>query len=162
VLYGIEKVEEKAEISFRQVIKNRLFIAFSLPYAHSAITLPPAFYALTHLARRNPLLAATYVVGINAIGHFAKLIVLYMVLNKAVKVNIPWKSMGKYAASAAVMAPLLFAVHPVRRAPTLILTGADAALYFGLLLAIRKEARNLARKLLQGVESRMTKLRATC
>jgi O-antigen/teichoic acid export membrane protein len=157
VLYGIERVDEKAEIPFRQVTRSRLFIAFSLPYAHSAITLPAAFYALTYLARGDPLLVATYVVGINAIGHLAMLIVVYIVLNQAVKVNIPWKSIGKYAASSAVMALVLFTVHPVRRSTTLILTGVGAAVYFGMLLAIDKETRDLARTMLEAIRSRVKK-----
>jgi O-antigen/teichoic acid export membrane protein len=157
VLYGIEKVDEKSNVPFKQVTRSRLFIAFSLPYAQSAITLPAAFYALTYLARGDPLLIATYIVGINAIGHFAMLLVIYRVLSKAVKINIPWKSIGKYATSAAIMALVLFVTHPERRTTTLIITGVGAVVYFGLLLALDKETRNLARPLLQWIGSRMKK-----
>jgi O-antigen/teichoic acid export membrane protein len=157
VLAGIERVDEKAEIPFKQVVRSRLFLAFTLPYAHSAITLPAAFYALTYLARGDPLLVATYIVGINAIGHFAMLLVMYTVLNRTVKLNIPWKSIGKYAISAAVMAVVLFTAHPMRRAPTLIMTGVGAAVYFGLLLAIDRETRNLARTILQTIRNRIKK-----
>jgi hypothetical protein len=149
VLYGIEKVDEKAEIPFRQVIRSRLFIAFSLPYAHSIITLPTAFYALNFLANNNPQLVATYVTAINAVGHLAMFIVLYSVLRKAVKVKIPWKSIGKYVAASSVMAFVLFLAQPARRSTTLIVTAVGSMIYLGLLLAFDKETRALARMIWQ-------------
>jgi O-antigen/teichoic acid export membrane protein len=161
VLYGIEKVDEKSEIPFKQVTRSRLFISFSLPYVHSAITLPAAFYALTYLARGDPLLVAGYLVGINAIGHFAMLLVVYRVLSKAVRINIPWRSIGKFTVSSAIMALALFAAHPERRTTTLVLTIVGAGVYFGLVLALDKETRNLARTLFHGIGSRMKKPSST-
>jgi hypothetical protein len=152
VLYGIEKVDEKAEIPFRQVMRSRLFIAFSLPYAHSMITLPTAFYALNYLANNNPQLVATYVTAINAVGHLAMFIVLYSVLRKAVKVKIPWKSIGKYVAASSIMAFVLFLAaraQPARRSTTLIVTAVGSMIYLGLLLAFDKETRALARMIWQ-------------
>lgn len=157
VLYGIERVDEKSTVLFRQVVRSRLFISFSLPYAQSAITLPAAFFALTYLARGDPLLVAAYVVGINAIGHFAMLLVVYRVLSKAVKISIPWRSIGKYIGSSAVMALILFATHPERRTTTLAVTVVCGAVYFGLLLALDKETRNFARPLFRGISNRMRK-----
>jgi len=152
VLYGIEKVDEKAEIPFRQVMRSRLFIAFSLPYAHSMITLPTAFYALNYLANNNPQLVATYVTAINTVGHLAMFIVLYSVLRKAVKLKIPWRSIGKYVAASSVMAFVLFLAaraQPARRSTTLIVTAVGSMIYLGLLLAFDKETRTLARTIWQ-------------
>lgn len=154
ILYGIEKVDEKAEIPFRQVMKSRLFIAFSLPYVHSAITLPIAFYALANLAGNNPVLVAMYVTGINTVARSATFVVLYHVLRKDVKIKIPWKSIGKYVVASSVMALVLFFAHPVRRSSTLLYTGIGGLIYIVLLMAMDKETRALPRTLLNEIRNR--------
>jgi O-antigen/teichoic acid export membrane protein len=155
VLYGIEKVDEKAEVPLTEVMRSRLFVAFSLPYAHSAITLPITYHVLTNFASNNPMLVATYVTGINTIGHVAMFIVLYYVLRKAVKFRVPWKSIGKYVAASSVMALVLFSVHPIRRSTTLLLTAIGGLAYVALLMGIDKETRTLTRTVLQTVTKRV-------
>ena len=155
VLYGVEKVDEKAEIPFRQVVKSRLFIAFSLPYVHSAITLPIAFYALTNLAGNDPVSVAMYVTAITLVGRAVSFVILYRVLRKDVKVKIPWKSIGKYVAAASVMGLIMFLGHPVGRITTLLFTGIGGLIYIALLMAIDKETRTLARTVLQFVRIRL-------
>jgi len=145
VLYGIESLDEHAKIPFRDVVKSRLFISFSLTYFHSAITLPTAFFALTYLAHGDPLLVAVYVTGILMMGHLVSFLVLLAVLHRAVTLTIPWKSIAKYTVASAIMVPILIAAHPVSRISTLIFTGAGAAVYLGLLAAFDKETRNLAK-----------------
>jgi O-antigen/teichoic acid export membrane protein len=149
VLYGIEKVDEKAKIPFNEVMRSRLFISFSMPYAHSAITLPTTWYALTYLAHNDPLQVATYVTGINTIGHLATFIVLYIVVRKAVRLKIPWASIGKYVAASMVMALMLFLAYPKTRSSTLIFTATAAGVYFALLIVLDKETRMLVRMILQ-------------
>ena len=145
VLLGIERVDEKAKIPFREVAKSRLFVAFSLPYVHAAITLPTAFYALTFFAHNDPLQVVIYVTGINTIGHAVTFFVLYYVIHKAVKVQIPWNKMGKYITASAIMATILFFTHPTRRLTTLIVTAIGGMVYAIVLLAIDKETRMLVR-----------------
>jgi len=145
VLFGIERVDEKAKIPFKKVAKSRLFIAFSLPYVHSTITLPLAFYVLNNFAQGQPLLIATYVVAINTAAHLAMFIVLYFIVRKAVKVKIPWKNIAKYVFASAVMASILFALpHPTKITSTLVMTAVGGIIYLALLMAIDKEARMLA------------------
>lgn len=158
VLYGVERVDEKAEIPFKQVAKSRLFIAFSLPYVHSGITLPIAFYALTNLAGGNQVLMAMYVTAITAVARSVTFMILYNVLGKDVKVNIPWKRIGKYVAASVVMALLLFRGHPVSRASTLIFTVRGGLVYIAVLMAIDKETRTLTETVLQTI-SRMARKR---
>lgn len=153
ILFGIEKVDEKARIPLSEIVRSRLFIVFSLPYIHSAITLPAAFYALTFLAHNDPLQVAIFVTGINVVGHLAMFFIQYYVLHKAVKLTIPWRSIGKYSVSSAVMAAMLYLVHPTRRLPTLIFTAIGGAAYLGILLAIDSETRVLVRSVLELVRS---------
>jgi O-antigen/teichoic acid export membrane protein len=145
VLMGIERVDEKAKIPFREVAKSRLFIAFSLPYLHAAITLPTAFYAMIFLAHNDPLQVAIYITGINMIGHTASFLIQYYVVSRAVKLQVPWNSIGKYALASAVMAAILYFTHPARRLTTLVLTAIGGLVYVGVLLAIDKETRSLLR-----------------
>lgn len=143
VLYGIERVDEKAEIPFRQVARSRLFIAFSLPYIHSAITLPITFYALTNLAGNNLVLIAMYVTGINLVARSITFLILYTVMREDIKIRIPWKNIGIYVAASAVMALVLFLAHPVSRLSTVLFTGIGAIIYVTVLIAVDKETRML-------------------
>lgn len=145
ILYGIESVDEQAKIPVGQVMKSRLFISFSLTYLHSAITLPIAYYALTHFANNDPLLVAVYVTGIFMMGHLISFLVLLGVLHKAVTLKIPWENIAKYVVASAIMALILIAGHPVTRISTLIFTGVGGLAYLSLLIAIDKETRNLAK-----------------
>lgn len=159
VLYGIEKVDEKAEIPFRQVAKSRLFIAFSLPYVHSAIALPIAFYALTNLAGNNPLLVAMYVTVVNVIARSTTSVILYSTLRKDVKLRIPWRKIAKYVFASAVMGVILYIVYPAGRLLTLLMTGIGGLVYIGVLMATDEETRTLARTLLHMVRNQTSQLR---
>jgi len=156
VLYGIEKVDEKAKVPFKQVAKSRLFIAFSLPYAHSAITLPTTFYVLNNFAKNQPLPVATYVTAINTAAHLAMFLVLYIIVRKAVKVKIPWKNIAKYSFASAVMVTFLFVIpHPTTISLTLGLTTVGGIIYLMLVMMIDKEARMLTVSIWQEIKNRV-------
>jgi len=156
VLFGMERVDEHAKIPFKQVAKSRLFIAFSLPYAHSAITLPTIFYLLTNLAKDQPLLVATYVTAVNTTAHFAMFVVLYILVRSTVRVRIPWKNIANYSFASAVMAAFLFVIpHPTTLFLTLVMTAIGGIIYLVLLMIIDRDARTLARVVLQEVKNRV-------
>ncbi len=157
VLYGVERVDEKAEIPFKQVARSRLFIAFSLPYVQAGITLPIAFYALTNLAGGNQVLMVEYITAITAVAHLVTFMILYKVLRKDAKVNIPWKRIGKYVAASLVMAMLLSLGNPVSRALTLIFTVVGGLVYIVVLMAIDRETRTLTGTVLQTMSRRARK-----
>jgi len=154
VLYGIEKVDEKAKIPFGKVARSRLFIIFSLPYVHSLITLPTAYYALTNLTNSDPLLVAIYATAINTAAHFAMLIVLCAIIRKAVVLEIPWISIAKYIFASISMAAFLIVINPTRVIITLAVTAAGGIIYLALILAIDKETRALASAVLQEIKSK--------
>jgi len=152
VLYGVERVDEKAKISFRELVKSRLFIVFSLPYFHSAITLPTAFYILANHVQ-NPLQAALYVSIINSSVSFAMFLILYAIVRKMVTINIPWRNITKYVFASAIMAIFLSLIqHPTRIYLTLIVTAIGGIIYLTLLMAIDKEARALVNSMWQEVK----------
>ncbi|MEM3641768.1 MAG: hypothetical protein QXH37_07610, partial [Candidatus Bathyarchaeia archaeon] len=145
VVYGFEKVDEKAEISFKQLAKSRLFFAFSLPYFHFLITLPTSYYVLTTYTRNQPLTAAFCVSIINSLARFTMFLVLYAVVHKMSKIVIPWKNIAKYVFASSIMATVLLILpHPTRIYSTLIVTAIGGIIYLTLLMAIDREARSLA------------------
>jgi O-antigen/teichoic acid export membrane protein len=157
VLYGAERVDEKAKMSFKELVKSRLFLSFSFPYIHFAITLPTAYYLLTFYARNHPLRAALYVSVINSAGHFILFLVLYAVVRKMITINIPWKSIAKYTFSATIMGIILYVLpHPTRVYMTVGVTAIGGIVYLVLLMAIDKEARTLIRSVLQGIKIRFS------
>lgn len=114
-------------------MKSPLFIAFTLPYAQSAITLPTTFYVLTTFTQNQPIAAAMYVGIIDTIARSAMFLVLYVITRKMVKLNIPWKNIAKYVFAPVVMASILFLIpHPTRLLFTLGITAAGAILYLTL------------------------------
>jgi O-antigen/teichoic acid export membrane protein len=157
VLYGFERIDEKAKIPLRRLVKSPLFKAFSLSYVQSAITLPTTFYLLTNFANGQPISAAIYVVIVDTIARSVTFLALYIIIWKMVKIDIPWMNIAKYIAASAVMGLFLFFIitpHPTRLSVVLGVTAMGAAIYFALLSAIDKEARELIRSIWQEIKFR--------
>lgn len=156
VFLGMERVDEKAEIPFKQIAKSKLFVVFSLPYAHSAITLPTTYYALNNLAQNQPQLITTYVVAINTIAHITTFTVLYAIVRKTAKVSAPYKNIAKYLFASAVMAIVLRLVpHPKTITLTLALTVLGGLIYLAILLVIDREAKILASAIIKGTKNKI-------
>ncbi|MGB9741200.1 MAG: hypothetical protein ACP5IM_00140 [Candidatus Bathyarchaeia archaeon] len=158
VLYGLERFDEKARISFRELAKSRLIIAFSLPYVHAAITLPTAFFVLTTYAQKQPMQSALYVSIINSAVHFAMFLILYALVCKMTRIIIPWKNVARYIFASVVMGCFLYAIREtllgavyVRVYAILGVSVAGGLLYLALLATIDEEARALAQSILREV-----------
>jgi O-antigen/teichoic acid export membrane protein len=159
VLFGVERVDEKAKISLKALFRSRLFVLFSLPYFHAAITLPTASYILANYAQNQPFQAALYVSVINATARFAMFLILYAVVRKMIEIDIPWRKIANYTFASLVMGTVLFVLpHPTRIAITLLMTGVGGAIYLALLVAIDKEARLLAKSVGHGIRSKIAKI----
>lgn len=155
VLYGAETVDEGSRLSLRQLTKSRLFMAFSLPYLHSAISLPTALYVLANYAQNQPVLAALYASIINSSARFAMFLILYVIVRKMIKITIPWRVIGKYVFAAAVMGTILYVIpHPMWIPLTLAETAAGGLIYLVLLMAVDKEARKLPHAIMQEIRHR--------
>lgn len=149
VLFGIEKIDEKAKIPFREVMRTRLFIAFSLPYVHSLISLPTAFYVLTYFAGGQPVLVAAYALGINTTVKFAMFLVQYVIVSRAVKIEIPWRNIAKYVFASIFIGMMLYVIHPTGTYKTLAVTALGGLAYVALLIAIDRDTRKLLKAILQ-------------
>ncbi|MEM2912221.1 MAG: hypothetical protein QW146_06935 [Candidatus Bathyarchaeia archaeon] len=153
ILYGFERVDEKAKISFRELVKSPLFIAFSLSYIHSAITLPTTFYVLKSYTQNQPLSSALSVAIINSATRFAMFLILYAMVCRITKIKIPWKNILKYVFASAIMAMVLYTIpHPTRIYLTLSVTALGGIIYFAILMIIDKEARMLTESVWQEIK----------
>jgi O-antigen/teichoic acid export membrane protein len=152
VLFGVERFDEEAEISLKDLVRSRMFKAFSLSYIQSAIALPTAFYLLTHI-QNQPLQSALCVSIIILSADFATLLVLYTIVRKMIRMDIPWKSVAKYALASAVMAAILFVIpYPPRLYSILGVIAMGGIIYFALLMIIDKETRLLANSIWQEIK----------
>jgi O-antigen/teichoic acid export membrane protein len=154
IIMGTEKIDAKAKIPFKQLIKTRLFQVFTLPYIQSAITLPTTFFALFYMAKTQ-LEAATYLALIALIAESAMLVGRYAIAQKCLTFNLPLKSIAKYTIASSIMAAFLFAVpHPERLTSTIALTILGGTIYFATLATIDQETRELIRLIIAEVKSK--------
>jgi O-antigen/teichoic acid export membrane protein len=149
VVLGTERVDAKAKIALRELLKSRLFLLFTLPYIQSVVTLPTIFVILTSIAKTS-LEAATYLALITLLTSSAMLIVKYLIARKCLAFNFPWNSVFKYIlASAAMATVLLVTPHPTRLSTTVAFTLLGAAIYLTILVLIDKEAKSLMKAILE-------------
>ncbi|MEM1586489.1 MAG: oligosaccharide flippase family protein [Candidatus Bathyarchaeia archaeon] len=156
VLYGLERLDEKAKISLRELAKSRLLIGFSLTYIHSAITLPTTLYILTTYTQNQPVPSALAVAIINSTARFAMFLILYAIVRKMTEIKMPWKNIAKYLFASAVMAAVIYVIpHPTRIYATLSVTALGGIIYLTLLMAIDKEAKTLAHSVWQEIKIKL-------
>ena len=149
VVLGTERLDVKAKIAFRKLVKSRLFLLFTIPYIQSAITLPTIFVILTSIAKTS-LEAATYLALITLLASSAMLIVKYLIARKCLVFNFPWNSISKYIVASAAMATVLLVIpHPTRLSITIAFTLLGAAIYITVLALIDKETRLLVKSILE-------------
>jgi hypothetical protein len=154
VLSGVETVDQ-GKLSFRSMVRSKLFMFYSLSYVHFAITIPITYYVLTTYAFQQPLAAAFSVCVINSAVRFAMFLILVVMVRGVFKITIPWKSIAKYGIASAVMGAVLFLLpSPTRTSTTLIWTALGGIIYLAVLMAIDKEARTLPKAILQEIKSK--------
>jgi len=163
VLYGFERIDEEAKIPFRELVKSRLFIAFSLPYIHSAITIPLTYYVLIAYTQNQPIQSALSVAIINSAVRFAMFLVLYSMVRKMTRLEIPWKNIAKYILASIIMSGVLFltkeTLKPSRVYQILGLTAFGGIFYLALLSAIDADAKMLVKAVWQEIETKMGRVK---
>jgi O-antigen/teichoic acid export membrane protein len=163
VIYGTERLDEKAKISIRALLRSRIFLLATFPYISSVITLPTLFYILTS-APRQPAEAALYLTLIDFVAGIALLIIRYMLAIKCLPFIFPKKAVAKYCLAAAAMIPALLIIPQITGfsgkvtislidslAYFAIITLVGTAVYFAVLYLIDKETRAIARFFIEKV-----------
>ena len=143
-LLGAEHFDAEGKISLRQLVKSKIFKAFTLPYVQSAIALPVIYFVLTRLPVAGSVQAAVYVIAVLIGAHLSTFMGLYLLMHRSVRIPVAWKSIAKYILSAGLMAAILYLLPTTS---TLLSTIGKALLgflvYVGLLLVIDTQARQL-------------------
>jgi hypothetical protein len=154
VLSGVETVDHE-RLSFKSLVRSKLFRFYSLSYVHFAITIPITYYVLTTHALHQPLVAAFSVCLVNSVVRFAMFLLLVIMVRGMLKIAIPWKSVLKYAFASAVMGIVLFLLPYTNRiSTTLAWTAVGGIVYLAVLMAIDKEARRLPGSILQEIRGK--------
>jgi len=151
VLTGVETVDHE-KLSFKSLVRSKLFRFYSLSYVQFAITIPVTYYVLTAYASQQPVTAAFSACAINAIVRFAMFLILVIMVRGMFKIAIPWRSIAKYSLASAVMGiVLLFLPYTNRISTTLAWTGVGGIVYLAVLMAIDKESRGLPKAILKEI-----------
>jgi len=154
VLTGVETVDHE-RLSFKSLVRSKLFMFYSLSYVHLAITIPTTYYILTTYALHQPLMAAFSVCVINSIVRFAMFLILVIMVRGMFKIAMPWKSIAKYGLASAVMGVVLFLLPYTNRIlTTLAWTAVGGIVYLAVLMAIDKESRGLPKAILQEIRGK--------
>ena len=152
VLFGIDKLDEKATIPIRQLVKSHIFKVFTLSYVYSAITLPAVYYVLTYFKSGQAVQPALYVAAITMVAHLVLFLILYMLVRRMIKIIVPWMSIGKYIFAGTIMGCLLYLIpHPTRLATVLGTGVIGGILYLAIISAIDKKARTLLKSVLHEI-----------
>jgi hypothetical protein len=150
----VEKLDEEAKIPLKKLTQSNIFKAFTLPYIHSLITLPTAYYMLTNFAAGQPVQAAIYVTVINMAARLMMFFVLLVIMRHVVSVAVPWRSISKYVLAAAIMGILLYVLpHSARTATTLVMAASGGILYLGMLAVMDRESRELISAVIQEIRN---------
>jgi hypothetical protein len=154
VLSGVETVDRE-KLSFKSLVRSKLFRFYSLSYVQFAITIPVTYYVLTTYAFQQPVMAAFWVCTINAVVRLAMFLILVIIFRGMFKIAIPWKSIVKYGLASAIMGVVLFFLPYTNRiSTTLAWTAVGGIVYLAVLMAIDKEARNLPKTVLQEIRGK--------
>jgi hypothetical protein len=145
-LLGVEAFDAEGKISFRDLVKSKIFKVYSIPYVQAAFIIPLTYYVLTQLAVDGPVWTAVAFVGILIAVHSATFAGLYVFMRQSVCIPVAWSSIAKYLLSAVLMGVVLYLLPTTM---TLMATVAKTLggflLYIGLLLLIDSGARELVR-----------------
>jgi hypothetical protein len=151
VLTGVETVDQE-RLSFKSLVRSKLFRFYSLSYVQFAITIPITYYVLTTYAFHQPLVAAFSVCVVNSVVRFAMFLILVIMVRGMFKIAMPWRSIAKYGLASAVMGVVLFLLPYTNRIlTTLAWTGLGGIVYLAMLMAIDKESRGLPKAILQEI-----------
>ncbi len=150
IVLGTEELDAEAKVPIKKLIRSKLFLIFTLPYIQAAVAiLFLSYFALTSITE-TALDAAISLALINLATNIGLLIARYYIARRSLPFSIPWSNIAKYIAASAVMVlALRLFPTPTRISLTFAITLLGGGLYLLLLLPVDKEARLLARSIIQ-------------
>jgi len=149
IVFGTEKIDLEAKIPLGELVKTKLFLVFSFPYARSLIVLPSVYIILTTIGN-DPLAAAFYTVIIMLFAGVILLIARVIFVKGLFPFSFPWVNVVKYLFASAVMGVLLLVIpHPTKLSTTLGYTLIGGIVYLSTLMAIDRDTRSMVRSIIE-------------
>lgn len=144
---GLESVDKEGQLSFRRLLKSRLFLVPSISMVASSAYLVSLFIITQFILSYNienayimiPFYANVSLLIINALV----LLYLYSVLKKVLSFSFPVISLLKYVIASLPMTVVFYLYPPVGSLKTIAEALMGGGIYFSLLLLIDKETREL-------------------
>jgi len=145
VISGTEKIDVSAKISYREIVRSRLFLSITLIYIKAAMVVPSTYLLFTSMPL-DALTAAVYLALINILANILVMLAKYVIARRCLKFMVPWISIGKYFAASLLMAFVLYLLRtPARLTITVAKTLFGALIYFLVLFIIDEETRRIIR-----------------
>jgi len=145
VVGGTENLDAQAKISYKNIIRSRLFLALTLPYVQAAVTVPLTYAVLT-TAVKGAVEAAIYLALINLLASIVLVIVKYAIARRCLGFDIPWSHIGKYLGASFLMALAIYLLPtPTRVSTTVAFALLGAIIYFLVLSTVDEETRIIAK-----------------
>jgi len=153
VVSGSERVDARARIPVRELVKTRLFKLYTLPYIYGAAMVGLAFFLIP--SAQDPLDASLRLAFLFTGSSIASTLATYALAKRSLAFRFPLDALAKCLLASAIMAiPLIALPHtPFRLYWTGVLVVVGALTYIAILITIDHETRALLKALLKALSS---------
>ncbi len=146
IIVGTEKID-KTDLSFKKLLKSRLFFLPTLSYTQLLIYLPTiciTTITIINLQAEPIYLNITLTCNIIAFLAYVPIIAyMYRLAKKLLPFHFPITSLGKYLLASVAIVAIATTFHPRGAIQTITLVAISALVYFLILYAIDKDTREL-------------------
>ncbi|MEM2913208.1 MAG: hypothetical protein QXR06_02560 [Candidatus Bathyarchaeia archaeon] len=143
IISGTERLDADEKISYRKMVRSRLFLLQTLTYAQAAVIVPLTYLILA-VGMPDALTAAEYLAIINVLTNLFTIIAKYIIASRCLKFDIPWVSLIRYLSASLVMSLVLYLTPTLARLSMVVVKVLFGALvYFSLVLLVDNEARKM-------------------
>lgn len=151
VIVGVEEIDRGEDVSFKKLLKSKLFKWPLLNYIRNALALTLTYVftslILTYFLSNSALYAAFSCLLANIIADVFLFSKAYLTSIKAMPFNFPLNKLFKYCLASILMVIVLKVLNPIKSIETLITIGIGAIVYFTCLFLIDFEVRTIFKKL---------------
>jgi hypothetical protein len=165
VIIGTEKVDIEEDVSFKKLLKSRLFLLPILSYAQALIYLPALCVASVVII--NLSLEPIYInvpLACTLIGLFAVIPIFiyeYRWAKRVLPFKFPVKSLAKYGLASIALGGVIMLFYPKGAVETIASVFLGGLTYFLVLFIIDRDARQLMKSIISEFKSKVASDKAT-
>ncbi|MEM1574679.1 MAG: hypothetical protein QXF09_00190 [Nitrososphaerota archaeon] len=153
VIVGTESIDINENITFKKLLRSKLFLLPSLTYISNIFYLPLTYFITNYLLRDNSqqsfINIPLYINVVGLIINIAIFIYTFNLSKKIISYNFPIKNVLRYIFSVIIMSLIIILFYPKTFRETILLVGFGAMIYFSILLLIDEETRQLLKNSLK-------------